>query len=47
MLLNTSFNLAGQPLINSVEDAVDTLISTRSNFYYLYFPEIGKMYLKK
>ena len=47
MLLNTSFNLAGQPLINSVEDAVDTLISTKNNFYYLYFPEIGKMYLKK
>tara|TARA_R110002060_G_scaffold78362_1_gene91443 strand:- start:1647 stop:3218 length:1572 start_codon:yes stop_codon:yes gene_type:complete len=47
MLLNTSFNLAGQPLINSVEDAVDTLMSTKNSFYYLYFPEIGKMYLKK
>jgi carbamoyltransferase len=47
MLLNTSFNLAGQPLINSVEDAIYTLMSTKNNFHYLYFPEIGKMYLKK
>ena len=47
MLLNTSFNLAGQPLVNSVEDAMYTLIPIKNKFDYLYFPEIGKMYLKK
>ena len=46
-LLNTSFNLAGQPLVNSVEDAMYTLIPIKNQFDYLYFPEIGKMYLKK
>ena len=47
ILLNTSFNLAGNPLVNSIKDAIETLMSIENNFYYLYFPEIGKMYLKK
>ncbi len=37
MLLNTSFNLAGNPLVETVKDALKTL--KKSNFTYLYFPE--------
>ena len=38
MLLNTSFNLAGDPLIESIEDALDTF--KKSNLEYLYLPEL-------
>jgi carbamoyltransferase len=39
MLLNTSFNLAGEPLVDSFEDAVKTFKSTEIDF--LWFPEKG------
>jgi carbamoyltransferase len=38
MLLNTSFNLAGDPLIESIQNALDTF--KRSNLEYLYLPEL-------
>ena len=37
ILFNTSFNLAGDPMVESIEDAVDTL--RRSKLEYLYLPE--------
>ena len=37
ILLNTSFNLAGEPMVESIEDALDTL--HRSKIDYLYLPE--------
>ena len=46
ILLNTSFNFAGQPLVNSVKDALNTLADNRNIFKYIYFPEIGKLYCK-
>jgi carbamoyltransferase len=41
MLLNTSFNLAGDTICETVDDVVDTL--ERSQLEYAYFPEYGKM----
>lgn len=41
MLFNTSFNLGGDPLVETLEDAVDTL--KRSDIEYLYLPEYGKL----
>ena len=41
ILFNTSFNLGGEPLVETVEDAVDTLQS--SDIDYLYLPEIQKL----
>lgn len=38
MILNTSLNLAGQPLVESINDAFVTF--TRSNIDYLYLPEL-------
>jgi carbamoyltransferase len=46
ILLNTSFNFAGQPLVNSVTNALNTLADNRNIFNYIYFPEIGKLYWK-
>lgn len=37
MLLNTSFNLAGEPLVETPDDAIYTM--KNSDFEYLYFPE--------
>ena len=45
MLFNTSFNLGGDPLVETVEDAIDTL--RRSKIEYLYLPEYGKMFILK
>lgn len=39
VLLNTSFNLAGKPLVETPQDAIDTLNS--SNLDYVWFPEIS------
>jgi carbamoyltransferase len=38
ILFNTSFNLAGDPMVETVEDAIDTL--KRSKLEYLYLPEL-------
>ena len=45
ILFNTSFNLAGDPLVETIEDAFDTL--KRSKMKYLYLPEISKLITKK
>jgi carbamoyltransferase len=45
LLFNTSFNLAGDPLVESIVDAVVTLLN--SDIDYLYLPEIGKLVKKK
>lgn len=45
VLFNTSFNLAGDPLVDNLYDAVTTMM--RSEIKYLYLPEIGKMLVKK
>ena len=41
ILFNTSFNLGGDPLVETIEDAIDTL--QRSEIEYLYLPEIQKL----
>lgn len=45
VLFNTSLNLAGQPLVDSVFDSIVTLFN--SDIQYMYFPEIGKLVTKK
>jgi carbamoyltransferase len=37
MLFNTSFNLGGEPLVETLDDALRTLAN--SNIEYLYLPE--------
>lgn len=44
ILLNTSFNLAGKPLVETPEDAVYTL--NNSPLDYVWFPEISKLVSK-
>jgi carbamoyltransferase len=41
MLLNTSFNLAGDPIVETIQDAIDSL--RKSKLEYLYLPEINKL----
>lgn len=41
ILFNTSFNLGGDPLVETIDDALDTL--RNSSIQYLYLPEIGKL----
>ena len=41
ILFNTSFNLGGAPLVETIEDAVDTL--KNSDIDYMYLPEIQKL----
>lgn len=44
MLLNTSFNIAGDPIVETVSDAISTL--TKSKMHYVYFPELKMVVLK-
>lgn len=44
VLFNTSFNLAGQPLVETLFDALLTLFN--SEIKYLYLPDIGKLVTK-
>jgi len=44
ILFNTSFNLAGDPLVETVKEALTTL--ERSEMKYLWFPELGKLLTK-
>ena len=41
ILFNTSFNLGGDPLVETIFDAIDTL--KRCDIEYCYFPEIEKL----
>ena len=41
ILFNTSFNLGGDPLVETIEDAIDTL--GNSDIDYMYLPEIQKL----
>ena len=41
ILFNTSFNLGGEPLVETLDDAVRTLAN--SEIEYLYLPEYGKL----
>ena len=41
ILFNTSFNLGGDPLVETLDDAIDTL--SRCDIEYLYLPEYGKL----
>lgn len=45
LLFNTSFNLAGDPLVDSLFDAVDTIL--KSKIKYLYLADIKKLIVKK
>ncbi len=45
ILFNTSFNLAGDPLVETLDEAVETL--TKSDLKYLWLPEIGKLLSKQ
>lgn len=44
ILFNTSFNLAGDPLVEKLSEALSTL--QRSEMKYLWLPEIGKLLTK-
>jgi len=44
VLLNTSFNLAGKPLVETPQDSFDTL--RNSELDYIWFPEISKIVSK-
>jgi len=41
ILFNTSFNLAGEPLVETLDDALATL--SKSDIEYLYLPEYEKL----
>ena len=41
ILFNTSFNLGGDPLVETIEDAINTL--KNSDIEYMYLPEIQKL----
>lgn len=44
ILFNTSFNLAGEPLVETLIDGVNTLLN--SEIKYMYLPEISKLIVK-
>jgi carbamoyltransferase len=41
IVFNTSFNLGGDPLVETIDHAIDTL--EKSDIEYLYLPEHGKL----
>ena len=41
VLFNTSFNLAGEPLIETLHQAIEMLY--KSQLEYLYLPEVGRL----
>lgn len=41
IIFNTSFNLGGDPLVETLDDAIETL--AKSDIEYLYLPEYGKL----
>jgi carbamoyltransferase len=41
ILFNTSFNLGGDPLVETLDDAIETLV--KSDIEYLFLPELGKL----
>jgi carbamoyltransferase len=41
IVFNTSFNLGGEPLVETLDDAFRTLAN--SDIEYLYLPEFGKL----
>lgn len=45
IIFNTSFNLGGEPLVETLDDAVRTL--KNSDIEYLFLPELGKMVVVK
>jgi carbamoyltransferase len=45
ILFNTSFNLAGDPLVETVKQALDTL--SKSDLKYMWLPELGKLITKQ
>jgi carbamoyltransferase len=45
ILFNTSFNLAGDPLVETVKQALETL--AKSDLKYMWLPELGKLITKK
>ena len=45
ILFNTSFNLAGDPLVETIEDAIETML--KSEMKYMYVPELGYLLEKK
>lgn len=45
ILFNTSFNLAGDPLVETIDDAFDAL--NKSDIDYLYLPELESLIIKK
>lgn len=44
ILLNTSFNLSNQPIVETVKDAIKTLAG--SEMSYVYFPDVQMMVIK-
>ncbi len=45
ILFNTSFNLAGDPLVETIEDALETML--KSEMKYMYVPELQMLLEKK
>jgi carbamoyltransferase len=41
MVFNTSFNLGGEPLVETLEDAIKTLAKSEIN--YMYLPELKQL----
>jgi carbamoyltransferase len=41
IVFNTSFNLGGDPLVETLDDAIETLV--KSDIEYLYLPEYKKL----